>query len=118
MSVELRLEHIETIRKAVAFSEIPPADIRNLASVYMDSLISQDQISGSTLISNRRTDIQFETLFLRAVREGLVLGSLYFWLEDKSLLDDYLKTKPIEDELDPVMFAQVRSDIYNFCHSL
>ena len=113
-----RLEQIETIRKAVAFSEINPADIKNLASSYLDSLIEHSPESGSSLISGRRSNVQFESLFLRAVREGLILGSLYFWLEDKTLIEDYLRTKPIEDELDPTMFSQVRSDVFNLCQSL
>lgn len=113
-----RLEQIETIRKAVAFSEINPADIKNLASSYLDSLMEYSPEAGSALISGRRSSVQFESLFLRAVREGLILGSLYFWLEDKTLLEDYLRTKPIEDELDPAMFSQVRSDVFNLCNSL
>lgn len=105
---------IEYIRKAVVFSDVPVSLLRGLASLYLDSLSTTTPDEAVSIISSRRNLPDFDDMFLRAVREGLILGSLSLWIEDKTLISDYLMTKSIEDELNPKQYANVRSDFYHF----
>lgn len=109
-----RLDQIEKVQKFILFARLPLSEIEAAASLYLDVLQNEFPLEVADVIAKRRESEAFNDSFLRAIREGAIFVSLKSWLEDESLIEDYIKSKDISHEIDPLMFSRVRSDFYYF----
>lgn len=115
-----RRNEIEKVQKFILFARLPLSEIEAAASLYLDAIQSEFPLEVADVIAKRRESEAFNDSFLRAIREGAIFVGLQQWLDDESLIEDYIKSKDISNEIDPLMFSRVRSDFYYFskCQSM
>lgn len=119
-SNEDRRNEIEKVQKFILFARLPLSEIEAAASLYLDAIQGEFPLEVADVIAKRRESDAFNDSFLRAIREGAIFVGLQQWLDDESLIEDYIKSKDISNEIDPLMFSRVRADFYYFsrCQSM
>ena len=103
---------ISSIRRAVVVIQVPSEYVEATVSLYLDALAKEDKNFAQHLIFGRREDPEFHKSLNRAVREGMILKAFRSVLHSADSISHYLKARPIEEEVDPLAYARVRSEIY------
>mgnify|MGYP006140087853 CR=1 FL=1 len=106
-----RLLNIDHIQRALISINLPEAQIEAALSLYLDSITKADPDFAEYIVLKRREDLNFCQSIIRAVREGMILRSISTFLDDKTLIEDYIKSKDISHEIDPVSFGRIRADL-------
>ncbi|MBQ69160.1 hypothetical protein CL689_03770 [Candidatus Saccharibacteria bacterium] len=106
-----RLLNIDHLQRALISINLPQAQIEAALSLYLDSITKADPDFAEFIVLKRREDLAFYESVIRAVREGMILRSIGTFLEDYTLIEDYIKSKDISHEADPVMFGRIRADL-------